>query len=328
MPTDVPLMPASPEPVSDSPPAPVLKVCNDHWVSNGYQKFFATADRRVAVLDTASGRIVAHDRATKQNFAAEGFTTWLRNGELVLNLEKSYSRIEQSVLNQISLVSARNHGSELAGAVINLFAIHLVRSPAFKLFHERIANRFRREALTQMESDVGYAERFEAEFGRPARAGELRALAATAYDDLLADPFTLAESMVRHHNNLGDVLARFHMQVIEVDPSLPGLVLGDTPIVHADPATNRYGFRDSLAIGDASLIIGPLTRQVAACFSARPLPSMTIKTRKALDALNALFIRAATAEVACHPEDARRLQQVAGRLDRLPPSLFLDLARP
>lgn len=92
--------------------------------------------------------------------------------------------------------------------------------------------------------------------------------------------------------------------------------------MHAALDNGRYGFRDQLALGDASFIIGPLTRTTAACFSARPLRPELIKTRKKVDAINAIFLRAASSEVACHPDDARAVRQAHSRLDRLPPAIL------
>lgn len=72
----------------------------------------------------------------------------------------------------------------------------------------------------------------------------------------------------------------------------------------------------------ANFIIG-LTRRTAACFTARPLDPVRVKTRKRLDAINAIFLRAAVVEVACHPADAKALRQTYVNLDRLPPSILI-----
>lgn len=305
-----------------------LLLTNDHWVSRGYQNNFASSDKRVAVLEVATRRIVELNRPTKRNFAAAGFTTFIAAGIRVNDLERAFASIERTVLNQVRAVSATNRGMDLDGAVANLFAIHLVRSPSFKAFSKRIKASFRDECAASLAKNDRLPAMFEAQFGRPPLAGELHRMALKQYDELTADPRTLAASMVRQHDEIAEKLSRFHMQVIELASNLPGFVLGDTPVVHADAATGRYGFRDSLALGDASMIIGPLTNRTAACFAAQPLGPAVIRTHKALDALNAVFIRAATSEVACHPDDARRLQQVANRVDALPPHLFLDGRRP
>lgn len=299
----------------------------DHWVSKGYQRGFASSDQRVAVMDVSGRKIVDPRRPTKSNFAEVGFTTFVDGDEVVNELELAFARIEKKVLNQIRDVSSSRRGSDLQGAVANLFAIHLVRSPSFKAFGKRIEAHFRGQAVDDLAADERLPEMFQKQFGRPPLDGELRSMVEEQCDKLLDNPHTPAGSMARQHDAIAEKLCGFHMQVIEVDPTLPGLVLGDTPIVHADLATRRYGFRDSLAIGDASLIIGPLTRRTAVCFTATRLPPVTITTHKALDALNAVFIRAAVVEVACHPDDARRLQQLSARLDRHPPHQFLERHR-
>lgn len=299
----------------------------DHWVSNGYQKGFASADRRVAVLDVGRGKIVDDRRPTKSNFAEVGFTTFVADEQVVDDLEVAFGRIERKVLNQIGDVSSRRRDSELHGAVANLFAIHLVRSPSFKEFGKRIEIQFRSQAIDDLSSDARLPPMFERQFGRPPRDGELRALVSDQYEKLIGDPYSVAGSMSRMHDQIAGKLSGFHMQVIELDSRLTGFVLGDTPIVHADLATERYGFRDSLAIGDATLILGPLTRRTAVCFTVERLAPVVITTHKALDSLNAVFIRAAVAEVVCHPADAKRLQQVSSRLDQLPPHQFLERRR-
>lgn len=41
-----------------------------------------------------------------------------------------------------------------------------------------------------------------------------------------------------------------------------------------------------------------------------------------LDTINAIFLRAALVELACHPDDSKALRQTYSRLDRLPPSIL------
>src|SRR6266545_4365299 len=94
------------------------------------------------------------------------------------------------------------------------------------------------------------------------------------------------------------------MQVIWSQPPLPGFILGDVPVVHAQVDTERFGWRDLLAIGDANLIIGPLTRRVAVCFSATRVPYTQLKTRRLVDLMNSLIWKGSLAQVACHPEDS------------------------
>lgn len=99
------------------------RLTRDHWVSNGYQRGFASEERRVAVLDVRSGRIVDPGRPTKSNFVEVGFTTFVDGDEVVTDLERAFTRLEGKVLNQIRAVSSTRRGSDLHGAVATLFAV-------------------------------------------------------------------------------------------------------------------------------------------------------------------------------------------------------------
>lgn len=105
---------------------------------------------------------------------------------------------------------------------------------------------------------------------------------------------------------------------------MPGFVLSDVPIVHADSRTGRYGFRDELAIGDADLIVGPLTRRTTVCLTAEPMEHFAVTTKKATQLINAVFWRSAREVVACHPDDTREARRVCAHLDDLPVAKLLE----
>jgi hypothetical protein len=112
-------------------------------------------------------------------------------------------------------------------------------------------------------------------------------------------------------------LQALHTQIIEIDDGLPGLVLGDVPVIHANLSEGRFGYRDRLAIGDADLIMAPLTRRVLICFSATPDQHVRVTTKRKLNDVINLLIRASVREIGCHPEDRLNLQRVC----RNPPAL-------
>lgn len=300
-------------------PAAGSSLPNDHWVSRGYQANFASDDKRVAVIDARTGRIVDPARPIKSNFREQGFTTYLDAGVPNDLLERAFASVERSVLNQVREVGPSRAGPVHKAAVANLFAIHLVRSPSFKDFHRAIGDQFRSVDVPAYATSPELHAKFEEYEGRRPVEGELLELAARTYESFDGDPTTLATSMLRQHDKQAEMLNRFHMQVLTLEPNLPGFVIGDTPVVHASLVQGRYGFRDRLALGDADLIIGPLTRRTAACFTASRLASAAIKTRRMIDTINAILIRAASAEVACHPDDLVKVRQTQTRLDRLPP---------
>ncbi len=295
---------------------------HDHWVSRGYQQNFATTDKRVAVFDVRLGRVVDDRRPIKSNFQERGFTTFLQAGVPQDLLERAFASVESRVLNEIRTISRGRSGPQQKADVANLFALHLVRSPAFKVFHAHITQRYRDDDVPVVASEPSLRERFEAEEGRGPTEGELLDLTLRAYNDLVADPMHLVTSMIRQHDAMAEVLNRFHLQVVEVHAGLPGLVIGDTPVVHAALSVGHYGFRDRLALGDADFIMGPLTRRTAACFTAQRRPAVHVTTRKMLDAINAIFLRGAQVAVACHPDDSKAVRQIHSRLDRLPSTIL------
>jgi hypothetical protein len=299
-----------------------VQLPNDHWVSRGYQQNFATLDKRVAIFDVRHGRIVDPQRPVKSNFREQGFTTFLDAGVPNDLLERAFASVEARVLNEIRTISRTRCGPPQRADTANLFAVHLVRSPAFKAFNAHIGQRYRAEDVPLVAQDPSLPARFEASEGRPPTKGELLHISLEAYDEMVADPMHLVTTMIRQHDAMAEVLNRFRLQVVELEPWLPGFVLGDTPVVHAALSAGRYGFRDHLALGDADFVIGPLTRRTAACFTARALPNVRVTTRKLLDAINAIFLRAAHAEVACHPDDGKAIRQTYSRLDRLPPTIL------
>jgi hypothetical protein len=294
----------------------------DHWVSRGYQQNFASDDKRVSVFSVRSGQVVDPARPIKSNFREHGFTTFLEAGVPNGLLERAFASIEQRVLNEIRTISAVRRGPQQKADVANLFAVHLVRSPGFKAFHAHVGKEFREDDVVAYATDTELVERFIALEGRPPSDGELLDLSLRVYDEMVEDPMSLVSTMIRQHDRMAEMLNGFHLQIIELDDGLPGFVIGDTPVVHAVLNDRRYGFRDRLALGDADLIIGPLTRRTAACFTVKPLNPVRLTTRKRLDATNAIFMRAALAEIACHPDDSRAVKQTHSRLDRLPPSLL------
>jgi len=300
-----------------------VKLPRDHFVSRGYQQNFASEDKRVAVFNVRLERVVENARPIKSNFREQGFTTFLDAGVPNDLLEKAFMSVERRVLHEIRTIGVARRGPQQKADVANLFAIHLVRSPTFRWFHRLIGERFRDEHVTAFASNAELIERFTVSEGRPPSDGELLGLSVRVYDEIVADPMSLVSTMIRQHDAMAEMLNRFHLQVIALTrDDLPGFVIGDTPVVHALLDDGRYGFRDHLALGDANFIIGPLTRTTAACFTVRPLSPVLVRTRKMLDAINAIFLRAASEEVACHPDDANAVRQTHSRLNRLPPTIL------
>jgi hypothetical protein len=222
-------------------------------------------------------------------------------------------------MRSIREATVRGPTTRQKGAIINLFAMHLARSRTFVDFRDDIYDSALPGIISELTQDQQLVDHFEAELGREPVHGEIdEFILRRAQENLLTKKAGL-RSVAENHNKFADKLNDFDIQIVEVADHLPGFVLADVPVVHADLASRRFGFRDRLAIGDADLVGAPLIRRCAAFVVAKPQRHTTL-TSKTLRKVNALFVRAAVAEVACHPEDALE----AGRLCRnLPP-----IARP
>ncbi|MFI5710980.1 DUF4238 domain-containing protein [Kribbella sp. NPDC051620] len=288
-----------------------------HLVSKAYQWNFATEDRRVAVIDARTGKIIDRRRAVKHNFARAGYSAVVdRDGVADSRLEREFSKIETPILHQIRQVTAGGRGREQRAAVINLFALHLVRSEAFEAKHGRIVEDLRREWLPDLASNQELREQYAAELGVDSTDEDIIELGERILTENVRSNRMHVDGMVRMHNKIADQLAKFHVQVITSERLGMGFALGDIPVVHANTKQGRYGFRDDLAIGDADLIIGPLTRTTAAALTVRPVDSAKLAVKKRMQEINAVFARAALNEVACHPDDVADVRRVCEQQDR------------
>jgi hypothetical protein len=120
--------------------------------------------------------------------------------------------------------------------------------------------------------------------------------------------------VVDQHNKIAELLAKNSAQVLTIADNLPGLPIGDAPVVHGNLDSARFGFRDRLAIGDSNLIMVPLTRRVAMCLTRTPMADTAISSvhqwRRVVD----IQVRACLGEIAAHPDDAHAV----GKLCRYP----------
>jgi hypothetical protein len=295
---------------------------NQHLVSRGLQKNVANGERRVALLDARTGLVVATRKSTRSNFAEDHFNSFVKpDGTRAYDLEDEWGKIESTALDRIRSASSSNaHEDKIRAAVCEVFALHIVRSQAFQDVHRRIAEQVVRERTPALVTDDEVLRRFVDEFGRQPNEGELKAAVERVAADREQDNTWFVGSMARHYTEIVTRFANRHVQIIETAPGLPGFVLADVPVVHADSRSHRYGFADDLAIDDANLIIGPLTRTTAACLTTTPTSHKVLKTKKLVQLVNAVFWRNAQDLIACHPDDVRESKRVFDHLDELPVS--------
>lgn len=184
--------------------------------------------------------------------------------------------------------------------------------------------RWRTQDAPEMANNPELMRRSLTEKGRPPRPGELAAMVAEQASALTQEPSLPIDGTRRGADTLQQLLAARTVQLIAVNERLPGLVLADHPILHGQRKQGRFGFRDAGAVGNADTILLPIRRHLAACYSHLHLPDVEIKTKNGLNWVNALLLRGALKEVACHPDDALPTSRLVRNLDRYPPHQFDD----
>ncbi len=288
---------------------------NQHLVSKGYQKNFATPDQRLAIVATGDGAVVDARRPTKRNWVEQNWNSIQEeSGYTDSQLEHEWSRVEAGVMRRIREVAVGECTPQHRTAIVNLFAVHLVRSKAFAEFHDEIRGDAIPRLVSDLVADPETSDAFVADYGRDPTTSELETLVGTYATNSERSGRSLVEAMTHQHNSIAEKLIPYHVQVVQAVNSLPGFVLGDVPVVHASLASGRFGFRDRLAIGDADLLIAPLTRRIVVCFTATRRADVRITTKRKVREINAIFVRAALDEVACHPDDLLETQRLVRNL--------------
>jgi hypothetical protein len=289
-----------------------------HLVSKGYQKNFADDQQRLSIIDSHSGDVIERQRPTKRNWVEEGWASFTdANGNLNVELEREFSRIEAQVMRRIREVNVNSCGPQHRGPIINLFAIHLVRSNSFLAMRQKVHDRSLPSLLEAIAEKPELSDRFREQFGRNPLPGELLSLATASADATITTKASQVDSIAQQHNRAAETLDQWGLQVVEIDDGLPGFVISDVPVVHANLADLRFGFRDELALGDANLVLAPLTRRTLVCFTARGERHTVLRTKAKVRSVNAILARAALSEVACHPDDELEVS----RLVRNPPPI-------
>jgi Protein of unknown function (DUF4238) len=292
-------------------------------VSKGYQRNFAD-EVWLSILDVHTGAVINPRQSIKSNWRVPDFLSVKGAEEEVDDaLEREFAKDERVILNVVRDIRPFTKlASEQRRALDRLTVIHLVRSLSFQQKHAAVVTRFLSDDAPNIARNPELAARFERERGRKPNDGELEALVAEQAQELAAAPDLLAGGVRRGASVLDQLLARWTVQLVGVDETLPGLVLADHPVLHGQRAWGRFGFHSAGAIGDSDIILVPIRRHVAACYSASQLPDVRINTRNGVHWINSLLIRGADKEVACHPDDAMPTSRLIRNLDRYPPARF------
>lgn len=177
-------------------------------------------------------------------------------------------------------------------------------SLSFRDRHAEVVDRWATGDALKFADNPELRLRFRTEKGRSPHPGELEAMVAEQAAEIRQAPDRLAEGLRRSVPKIDQLLRQWSIQLIVVDPSLPGLVLADHPVLRGKRDQGLFGFNEAGAVGDADTILVPIRRHLAACYCPSWMRDVTIKTKHGLDWINSLLVRGAVSEVICHPSDA------------------------
>lgn len=294
-----------------------------HVVSAGYQRNFADGPW-VSVLDARDGRVLHYRRSVRANWKVTDFASVkTSDGAVDDSLEHEFSRRETVFLNVVREIRINEPlPREHKAALDDLAAVHLARSFRFEQAHREIVLPKLSEDRSSLVHDPRLAEVFFRQHGREPEAGELQDLVDRTTEAFLHDPSLFADSLQRVLIGAQQLLETQHVQLVGMTDDLPGFVLPDNPVVHGRLADGRFGFVEAGAIGDADIVIVPLSRRLAALYTARALRPVLIQTKSSVRWINSLLVRSAANEVVCHPDDQQELSRLIGNLHRYPPANF------
>lgn len=297
----------------DSNPSKSVK---HHLVSMGLQKNFATVDKKLTILSAADGRVVEYQRPTKRNWVVSHFNSIKTLESFDPSFENEWSRLEATSLRRIREIQIGNCEPVHLRAVATVFAIHIVRSEAFEVCRNTVYHCNSENLVDVVANDTRLRDRFIAVCGRPPGQQELESRVRDYATQLEDSRRGFVGSMINAYNTIVEMLSKYRIQIVQSIPTLPGFVLGDVPVVHANLEQGRFGFRDNLAVGDSDIIIGALTRTTVACFTVKKEESRRVGTASKVQQINNLFVRAALREVACHPNDTLAVKRLC--VNKLP----------
>lgn len=294
-----------------------------HLVSRGYQRNFAD-DIWVTVLDARTGDTIWSRRSVGANWRVQDFVSVIwPEGELDDSLEREFGDSEQVFLNVVRQIQLYRPVTAIQKAALDdLAAVHLVRNLSFALAHEKVVRESMQQLVTGLALDEEVVSRFNRQWRRPPEPGELEAIVAAAADDLVNSPDFFVSAVRRVAAGIPKVLAKWTVQLVGCADNLPGFILPDNPVLHGKRREGLFGFREAGAIGDADMIVVPISRRLVAFYSGRRLPDLLIRTKTGVRWVNSLLLHAAQREVACHPEDAPETSRLIRRRGLYPSAKF------
>jgi hypothetical protein len=276
-----------------------------HVVSRGYQRFFAQGER-VLLIDKRSRTY--KEVGTRATFVESNFNSWRTEAGWDDSLEKEWQRIEGHILPRLRVLLSGPGGHAQREAAKVLAALHFARSYSLREMQLFVGEQVVEDASIRFIADPVFVSLYNEQFGHTPGPGEIENYIADRWHDLTSNLQFIQERTVHAYHFAKDFFGPLRVQFLYAHPRI-GFVLGDTPLIVADPNLFRVGIRDRIALGDAERIWMPLTRRCSMSFwtTDRGESKDAFLTPADVQKLNWLSWRAASRFLICHPnEDPRR----------------------
>ena len=192
-----------------------------HLVSAGYQRNFGTPDRRLDIVDARTGEVIQERRGIRNTWRRERWHSVIDpfTGAVDTALEDVFSKIESNALEAIRHVRIGQLTPDQAGAVINLFAIHLARSEMLRPWSDELSERELPGIIQELSSSPRAVARFEREYGRLPEAGELEEIAQQISHQRTISGEWRRDTIAHNHDGVVERLQALHIQIILNPPS-------------------------------------------------------------------------------------------------------------
>lgn len=220
-----------------------------------------------------------------------------------VDAEERWGSIESSMPRIYSLIRARTvlHNEAAVATLIDLMAVHWVRSPAIRLAHEQVAAAVIEDSFRKYESQAPVLSRaYTQRTGLIASSAgelewtnaELHKIAPEVREKWWSDRAEVNFEQAR------EIFRRSHLQI---GYALAGdFLIGDAPVITRKDDHDGLGPHQGVAIGDASEICMPIDPEVI--IGLGPEPAMLDLDREAVERYNGLQIRTFQRWLGSRPE--------------------------
>jgi len=280
------------------------KIRHPHIVSAGYQRLFTEDGKRIRVItkdDLARGDPAGKVISVLDNFKAKRqFLRVLVSGVADDSLEDAFALRENwaiPLLRQVQVELEPTPDQTLAIKV--MMSIHWARSYAHESVRQRLQPEVLDEFIAAIPHDLELHRRFQRQYARPPKPGELAALLREQGEKMAHTRIHDVPAIIRAYNYAVTKFEDLHVELLTPASRSLQFITSDSPTVIArTPELLEVGSQ-KMALGDAGFVMMPIRPNLAACLSATPGHIRIDNTL--MYQLNRAMVRNAVSRIAAHP---------------------------